>query len=257
MKGYVRGLLISILTILFFISSSMVAFAERSDVDSIAYVAKNQGELMRICTISNQVVGTEVLVYTGDDGMLSFSNSNYNKLIYQDRQDFMNKALQLIKESGMSNQVKNKAFNFVADQDSTMSATVKYLKSDASSDFATASVWFKPFGSFAGKVMGFLAIAIFSLLGLSILFDWAYIVIPIIRVILTKGDDSKKPFGVSMEAYKSVTEVEGSVDYKSVAKLYLGRRVPAIIAMSICLSYLISGKIYDIIVFFMNSFTIG
>ena len=230
---------------------------DRSDVDSITFIGENQTAVMSICSKANNLAGSKILVYEGKDGMLSFSNSKYALLPVDVRRDFMETALLTTKESGLGSQIKNKVYNFIAEQDTTTSAAVKYLRSDASADFAAAASWFKPFGSVFGVVLGLLSLFIFMFIGVSIMVDIAYMALPGVRVML-EGGKSGKPKWVSGEAYSSVKESEGVMqnnDYKGYMGLYLKRRVPSVIVMSIALGYLISGQIYEIIVYVIDSFS--
>lgn len=257
----IRNKLIAImLTIIYVIGVlNPITVQAREDVDSIVYIAEDVPELVAICSNANGVVGKEILVYTGGDGLLSFSNKTYTSLTVDERKDFMESALLLTKESGMGSQIKNKVYNFIAGQDSTTSAAVKLLRSDASTDFVKAASIFKPFGSVAGVILGVLSLFIFMFIGLSILFDIAYLVLPGFKMVLENGEDSKRPKWVSREAYASAKDSEDSIysrdGYKGSLTLYVKRRVSAIIIMSIALGYLISGQIYDIIVFFIDSFS--
>lgn len=240
--------------LVFFIASVGV-YADREDVDSIVYVSEGQTEIAGICSRANTEVGSSILVYTSDDGLLSFSNKKYSKLDMTEKRDFMEVALLTTKESGLGPQVKNKVYNFIADQDSTTSAAVKYLRSDASADFAGAVAWYKPFSSVFGVVLGLLSLFIFMFLGLSILIDISYMVIPGVKLLLESGREGKPKF-VSPEAYTSLKESTESQGYRNYMSLYFSRRVPTILIMSIALGYLISGKIYDIIVFIIDAFTL-
>lgn len=230
-------------------------YASRQDVDSVVYISENQSELLSICTRANKKAGTTVLTYTGKDGLLSFSNENYNKLAINDRNEFMETALLSVKESGMGSRIKNKVYNFIAEQDSTTSAAVNLMRSDASTDFAQAASWFKPFGSVAGIILGFLSLMIFMLTALSIVFDMAYISLPGFKVALDRGKDGR-PIWVSREAYSAVVDSENSIEstYKSAISYYCRRRIPAMILMAIALGYLISGQIYDLLVYLIDSF---
>lgn len=246
-----------LLVLLISLVSSKVVLADRSDIDSITYIGENQASVVAICSSANEVANSEILVYTGSDGLLSFSNKKYAQLTIDVRRDFMETALLSTKESGLGTQVKNKVYNFIADQDSTTSAAMRYLRSDASADFATASSWFKPFGSVFGIILGVLSLFIFMFIGISIMIDIAYMVLPGFRVLLEGGEDAKPKF-VSPEAYSSIKESESSMqsnDYKGYMSLYFKRRVPSVIIMAIALGYLISGQIYDIVVYLIDSFT--
>lgn len=253
-----RSILITMLFSLLMVSfNTLIVFADRSDIDSVTYVGESQTAILSICSSANSVAGTEILVYTGSDGLLSFSNKKYTGLTVDVRRDFMETALLSTKESGLGTQVKNKVYNFIANQDSTTSAAVKFLMSDASADFATAASWFKPFGSVFGVLLGLLSLFIFMFIGLSITIDIAYMVLPGVRVMI-EGGMSGKPKWISREAFSAVKESEEGMqnnNYKGYMGIYFKRRVPSILAMSIALGYLISGEIYSIIVYIVDAFS--
>lgn len=251
-----KFLLVFLFLLIPVIFSTKVVHADRADVDSIAYIGENQTVVLAICSAANEVAGSKILVYTGSDGLLSFSNKSYALLTVDVRRDFMEKALLGTKESGLGTQVKNKVYNFIEEQDSTTSSAVKYLRSDTSADFATASTWFKPFGSVFGVILGILSLFIFMFIGVSILIDIAYMALPGVRILL-EGGKSGKPKWVSIEAYSSIKESEDFVqnNYKDYMGLYFKKRVPSIISISVALGYLISGQIYSIIVYIIDSFS--
>lgn len=257
-KIFRRSVILSFVTIIFVsMFFNITVLAERDSVDSIIYIAENRVELSAICSRSNDVVNKEILVYTGNDGLLSFSNKKYNELPEDEKRKFMEEALLRTKESGLGVQIKNKTYNFIAKQDSTTSAAVKFLRSDASSDFAEAASWFKPFGSVFGVVMGFLSLFIFMFMGLSIVIDLAYMSLPLFRLWVEK-EEGKKPKLVSNEAYSAVKKSESSVteNYEGYMSIYFKRRTGSIILMAIALGYLISGQIYDIVVYIIDSFAV-
>lgn len=234
-----------------------IAFADRSDVDSVVFVGEKQSAILSVCASANDVANTEILVYTASDGLLSFSNKKYAQLPVDEKRKFMEKALLSTKESGLGSQIKNKVYNFISEQDSTTTAAVKFLRSDASADFAVAAAWFKPFGSTFGVLLGLLSLFIFMFIGLSITIDIAYMVLPGVRVLLEGGVDDKAKW-VSNEAYSAVRDCENAMksnDYKGYMGIYFKRRLPSVLAMGIALGYLISGQIYSIITYLIDSFT--
>lgn len=247
-------MLFSMLIVSFNISE---AFAGRDDIDSVVYVGESQTVILSICSSANNVAGSEILVYTGNDGLLSFSNKKYASLAVDVKRDFMETALLSTKESGLGTQVKNKVYNFIANQDSTTSSAVRYLRSDTSADFAKAASWFKPFGSTFGVLLGLLSLFIFMFMGLSITVDISYMVLPGVRVLI-EGGMGGKPKWVSREAYSSVKESEDAMqsnNYKGYMGLYFKRRIPSILAIAIALGYLISGEIYSIITYIIDAFS--
>lgn len=244
-----------LLALTFSMGISTSVFADRSDVDSVVNIGEGQGAVASICARANDVSGTDILVYTGNDGILSFSNKLYAELDMETKRQFMETALKTTKESSLGTQAKNKVYNFIEKQDETTSAAVKYLKSDASADFAEARAWFRPFSSGFGVVMGVMCLLIFMFLGASIVFDLCYLLIPGVQLLLERGKSNERPVGVSREAWKTQQDLERKTEYENALTIYLKRRVGIIFVCSLCLGYVISGKIYDVIVFFIDVFT--
>lgn len=233
----------------------IVGVSAREDVDSITNIGTGHGLVSAICKNANEVAGTNILSYTSADGILSFSNKKYSSLDIDTKKRFMESALSLTKSSGLGNQVKNKVYNFIADQDSTTSAAIRYLSTDASADFSEGASWFKPFGSAFGVFLGFMSLLIFVCLATSIVLDIAFIGVPMMRIFFQGVSKKEKPKFITNEAYSTLMECEGSSTYKNNISLYLSRRVPVLLGITLCLGYLISGKIYDIIAFFIDAFT--
>lgn len=238
------------------LSQGLVLHADRSEVDAYVSLSTNLTEVSKICAQANDTCGERILVYTGSDGLLSFSNKLYSDLDSDQKTEFMEVALTATQESSLGVQMKNKVYNFIANQDSPTSAAIKYLKSDASADFVEAKAWFRPFSSPISIALGVICLVIFLFLGLSILFDIAYICLPTLRMILERGEEDGKAFGVSREAISAVRDVEGETSqYKSAISVYFKRRMVIIIIASICLGYVISGQIYDLLTFFVDAFS--
>jgi hypothetical protein len=227
--------------------------ADRLEVDSVTYIVKNSSELGLICSVGNTQAGVEVLVYDGSDGTLSFSSKNYSTLTVLEKREFMEVTLLSVNSSGLSPQAKNKTYNFIEEKDSTASAGVKYLKSDAGVDFATAAYLLRPFSGFVGIVLGVMSVFIFIMLGVVMASDLAYMVLPSVRIIGDRSD-GERPRWVSREAFHAVKEAEGSTTYKGVLGMYLKLKIPLILGMSVCMTYLISGKVFDIIGFLVDAF---
>lgn len=246
-------LLVSTLTVL--LLSSITVFADRSDVDATITMQPSQGEISSVCAQANATVGENILVYTGDDGVLTFSNKLYSELDMEEKREFMRVALAATKETSLGVQQQNRLYNFIYEQDNAVSAAVKYLQSDTSADFVAAKEWFRPFSSPLSTVMGVLCLLIFIFMGFSIIIDVAYLSLPFFQGLLERGEERKRPIGVSREAWAANKEVETDERHRGIFSIYLGKRIPAIILMSICLGYVISGYIYDIIIYFIDAFS--
>lgn len=258
----VRRLLYVLCMACFLICNVSVAYADdgRSDVDAIIDVGKNLAAVDKICSVANKSVdlnGKKVLVYTGKDGLLSFSNATYSKLSVDDKHEFMRVALSTASESGLTAQTKNKVYNFIANQDNSVSSAIKFLQSDASADFASARGWFKVISSPFSKILGFLCVMIFFFLSISIVVDLAYLELPGVQMMLEMGKGKKeKPMFISREAWKSSIDYEKDAEhYTSVISLYVKRRIPVIFFVTLFLGYLISGSIYNLVVFFIDAYS--
>lgn len=246
-------LILSMLMVL--LTSSLSVFADRSDVDATITMQPSQGEIASVCAQANATVGEDILVYTGDDGVLTFSNKLYSDLDMEEKREFMRVALAATKETSLGVQQQNRLYNFIYGQDNAVSAAVRYLQSDTSADFVAAKEWFRPFSSPLSTVMGVLCLLIFIFMGFSIIFDIAYLALPFFQGLLERGEERKRPIGVSREAWAANREVETDERHRGVFSIYLGKRIPALILMSLCLGYVISGYIYDIVIYFIDAFS--
>lgn len=230
-----------------------VCYASDS-IDATTSVAKSSPAISSAVINANKVAGVTILTYDAGTGTIVFNNREYSDLDVSTKKEFMEVALGTISKSDLGPTSKNKVYNFIANQDESVSSAIRYLKNNTDADFVEARKWFEPFSNPISTLMGFMCICIFAFLGLSIVFDICYLVIPFIQLILERGEDNKKPWGVSTEAWGVRREVEQSTTYKGTMQLYVKRRTPVFIIVAIILSWLISGKIYDIIIYFMDAF---
>lgn len=241
----------AVLTVFMLSLQCKVVFAE---VNSVVSVEKNKASISTICSTANDSVGKQILKYNSGKGSLTFNNVKYSSLDYDDKVLFMEKALSATRKSGLGVKTKNKVYNFISDQDSPVASSVRYLQTDASADFVEAKSWIAPFTGPISTVMGVLCLLIFIFLSLSIIVDLAYLALPGVQLLCERGELNKRPFGVSTEAWKTNKKYSSENISENIITCYLKKRVPVIIVISICLSYLISGKIYSILVFFMDAF---
>lgn len=240
-------------------TGNMVYADEDVSVDSSVSIEGNSASVASICSQANNSVhmtGSKVILSyssSGNSGLLKFSNRNYSSLDSDEKEKFMETALSAVSKTNLSAKTKNKVYNFIAGQDTPVTNAMKYLQSDANADFLEAKKWFDPFSGVIGTILGVLCVAVFMFSGLSIVFDICYLVLPGMQAVLERGEDDKRPFGVSREAYSALKDAEKDTEYKSVLAIYMKRRVFMLIIMSICIGYLISGQIYDIIAFFIDA----
>lgn len=229
-------------------------YADPSDIDATYQTIENSAYLVDICTQANNSIGKEILSYDSSTGLLRFSNKLYKDLDTDDKEEFMETALSAVRKSGMYASNKQGVYNFIASQDTAISGAMKYLQSDAGADLAEAKKYFAPFSGVIGTILGLLSLLTFMFLGLSITFDVFYLVLPFFQGIVDK-EDGRKPFGVSNEAWKAKEDAAVSTEYKNSLSLYFRRRLGVIVAVAIAIGYLISGKLYDIVVYLIDAFS--
>lgn len=244
-------------------SSGTSSASTFSPVDVMASVTlAPNGEILLICEEANDSLSTYQTILdcqvnpTTSDCTVTFDSKSYSQLESDEKRKFMEHALSAITKSSMSAKQKNKFYSFVANQDTAVTNALKYLQTDANADFVSAKKYFDPWSGVLGTILGVLSVAIFMFSSLSMVFDVSYLTIPGVQAILERGEDNVKPFGVSKEAYTSKQDAERDTEYKNVLAIYMKRRVGLIFAMSICVGYLISGKIYDIAIMFIDAFTL-
>lgn len=190
------------------------------------------------------------------DITVTMALGQYKKLDAQDKQDCMKIALETISNSDLSAINRTKIYNFVANNDTSVSALVRQLSDDVSSDYASAYSYFRPFTGVLGTILGIISISLFTLLGLTVITDVSYLTIPFITDWLNTGHGDAKPKFVSMEAWQSVRTAEQSngATSKTVLGIYLKMKIKTFVALFILLIYMTSGKLFDLIASFMNYF---
>lgn len=182
--------------------------------------------------------------------------TRYNKFSNEGKQQTMQIALDGIYNSDISRTYKNKIYNELCALDETTAALVRELSTDVRADFAKAYSWFKPFSGWVGWILGVISLFMFMLLGLTMVWDIAYITLPIMQLWLTK-EAKNKAIGVSYEAYHAVKEQQSKAgtEYVSPMMVYLKSKTTQFIAIFICLLYLVSGKLYVLLANIMDYFS--
>lgn len=187
---------------------------------------------------------------------VEFNVSTYNGLKQNEKEAVMELILNGIDNSQLSQISKTKIYNFVSNSDEATANLVRQLSSDVKADFGSAYSSFKPFTGVIGWILGILTLAIFLILGLTIAFDIAYITIPIIQNWLSQSNESVKPKFVSLEAWNAVKAAEASIGtgYREPMAIYFKAKTKQFLALGLCLLYLISGQIYNVIAMIIDMF---
>lgn len=236
-------------------STKKTVTTTRKKTDVIVNMPKDDASISRLVErINTTVGGNYILVYTPEDGLFSFSGSRYSVLSTKKKIKFMETALEMVAESQLDARTKNKMYHFIEQQDDKITASINFLDQNVNSDFVTAKNVILPFTGPISTALGVLSLVIFIMLTLSSAIDIAWLVIPIIRVVF-KEDKNGKPFLITKEAYSSEVDANRSDWYRSALTLYLQRRGKVFIVMGVCLIYLVSGQLYDLIVWIIDSFS--
>ena len=252
----ILSLLMGVAILLPFFSGGIVASAE--GVNPTCQLGSDNGKTAKTCNDVNANVKAKVsampkfLTY-GKDGFVTIDMSTYHQLTAQEKQDVMNEALSTISNSGSSKKSRLKLYNFVAEQDEAVSSLVRQLSDDVNPDFARAYSWFRPFSSTVSTILGFMCLMIFCLLGLMMVFDLSYMVIPPFKALIDKPSGEQPKF-ISKEAFAAVkTSEQENQGYKSALGIYFKLKVKQIVILGICLLYLVGGKIYDLVALIIDS----
>ena len=258
--------LITILCIVIWCISMLSTTAFADDVDSVVVLNNVSDITLMIEYDSNArssikcnspILSSSFQRVDGESiGLLSFSAKTYRDLSLEDREDYMEYMLKSISQSsGLSTRSKNKCYNFIADQDTAITSTLKYLQVDTKTDIYTAGYYLKPFNGVIGKILGFITVAVFIMLTFSIMIDVGYLTLPGVQASLqavTKGNN-EKPVLVTFAAHKALIESETDRQDEQVLWIYMRKRVPQIFIMAMCIMYLMSGMFYNIIIFVIDA----
>lgn len=221
------------------------------------------GDKSKINDLVDQVntmsdVKFDFLTYNSDSGnvTIEINMAEYKDLSQKGRQRLMQLTLGAVQNSEVSRTNRNKIYNFIADEDVAVSSLVRQLSDDVRADFAGAYSYFKPFGTGLGIFLGFLVMAIMAALGLTVVLDLSYITIPWVQLTLEDKKKREKPWGISIEAWKAVEEAESKSgsDYANPLFVYFRSKSKQMVAISLCLLYLVSGQLYNFIADVMDYF---
>lgn len=183
-----------------------------------------------------------------DDGVsVSVNMSKYNDLSATNKTDVMNATLKAINNSNLVKTDKTRLYNFVAKLDTGTSAMLKELSDDVKADFFSAAYYLKPFNGWLGIILGVFTVLLLTMLTATVLVDLAYIALPIFRNFLTPADPGKKPKFVSQEAVHAVETAESTKFAVSSTGAYFKSKSKQFIFIAICILYLTSGKIFELV----------
>lgn len=205
---------------------------------------------------ASQSAPTDAFISYSDDSVnkaitIWFNTDKYNELPQKTKTETLQTCYVVLNSSSISSANKTRFYNFIEKNDATTAALAKSLSSDMKADYYSAYFdWFRPFTGIIGTMLGLLTICIFVLLSITIVWDIAYITLPGMQVFVNSIEEKKSVFGmltaVSKEAKQAVKDGYDKND-QSPLSLYFGLKFKQFIVLSVCILYLVSGQIYDLL----------
>lgn len=185
-------------------------------------------------------------------GTIQFDSAVNGKLSEDDQAAHRQQALNKLGSAGFSSAGLKLIEKGFKNKGATDAELLTSLFANTKADLFTAMKWFSPFQGTVGLILGIGVIFIILLLIASTAFDLVYIGLPMARNVMDgKAEQSGKPrpFGVSTDAVRVVNDNEG--DNKGTGGnmyvAYFKKRVVTYIILAICILYLVSGQLSNVI----------
>lgn len=225
---------------------TVVNFPSKSSGVGADYSIESSGYL--ILKVYNNSQGSSYNI------LIEVNVNEYNKLSSSKKRDVMDKALTGVLSSTMSRTNRTKVYNFIADTDSATSNLLRNLGSDVRLDLGTAYSMIRPWSGRLGTILAYIVLLLFVSLGATLIIDISWITLPMLQYMFP-GKDNKKPIFVSIEAFKSVKQAEDMNEYKNSLLIYLRNKTGQLIAVALCLLYIVSGELFDVLASVMDLFS--
>ena len=172
----------------------------------------------------------------------------------QDRQQLMKETLTLLRNSRLSKQNKTRIDNFITSQDTVASSLITQLSDDTRPDYIRAMRVLGPFFKPLQVILGLAPIVLLIMLTATILLDISYLSLPVFQVVMNSSQEGNSPPKyISPEAYQSIKDAE--TNNRSSLGIYFGQRVKHLVIISILITILSLGGIFDFVVMIINLFS--
>ena len=188
----------------------------------------------------------------------------YNRLNSDQRMEVMDIVLSGIEQSDLSSISKSRLYNIISNSDEATANLTRQLSKDVKADFASVigSSFVKDVFRWMRIILGIVAWLMFLFLGMAIVMDIAYITIPVWQCWVDARNDSPentqdKPILVSIEARNAVMSAEnsiGSSSFREPIGIYAKLKSKQLMMCALCLLYLLSGEIYNLLGAIIDSF---
>ena len=230
-------------------------------------------------TGGGSIKGSDLLTKDSSSGSYDLDEGEFNKLTSSAQtelvQDIADKSYEAeenaskTKNGGTSKVTEETVQNWWKQLQTKKGAGSKFMNvilENTKPDFVKANQIYEPFSGIIGTVMGLIAVVGMGLLGIVLVADIFYIVIPPVRMLVAEegggepggGRSSRKSASklFSDDALYAVKVAEESNDSggskKQALGVYLKRRIPMLILLGICLLYLVQGQIYTLVSYILD-----
>lgn len=211
--------------------------------------------------VMDKTYGVFACITGGSSGVTDFSikydNTTFAKMTQDEQKKATQEMVATFSSWGMSTDATSKfSDKLVSTND------LPYSNADAvaalfnqGADINGAMGWFAPFQGVVGLILGVLVVILMVLLIASTVLDLVYIGLPTARMAMTskaEGSGKDTPFGISSDALRIVNEKEQGNGGGNVYLKYFKSRILTYIILAVCILYLVSGQIGNLIGSLLN-----
>lgn len=231
------------------------AVDERAMNDLTSYVGQKMSANKYEASGGGHIAGDKILEQSGEGYALNESNfellnSRAQSEVVSDIAMYSNRAVE-DKESVTTETVQN-WWKQLQSSNGVGSKFLNEILKNTKPDFVTANAIWQPFSGFFGTVMGLFAVIICSLLGLVILMDLGYMIIPPLRNFVTDNEEKGsmkfvKSKLISHAAIAAVQDAEESNSGKCALGTYFKKQCVMYIVFGIILMYLVQGQLFVLV----------
>lgn len=245
-------------TLLLLIGMVQTTYASSNAVKASLYV--QDGYLSAYAADVNTATQVNILSYS--ENILRFDNTTYTKLEAYKKREWMETALKAVKSSQLGTQTKYKVFNFIAEQDSSLSSLARKLNKNISADAFTAWGWIEPAVPYINIALGVLVgitmiwLSVSTLLDIMLIGDIGVVTLFVLKasdrkIAKSNGQSDGKPWFISRVAWDAHNKSESSS--KAIMSYILGSFWRWLVIFLI-LTIMITGRMFDILLFIGDMF---
>lgn len=189
----------------------------------------------------------------GGSPVIYMNKVGYDKQPVKVKQQVLQVMYKALDDSEITTRDKNRIYNWLESLDQVNSTVAREFSQNTSADLYGAQKVLMPFQSKIGIVLGILTLTIALALTFSFVWDMAFLSIPFFTLLLTRNNDvslSNRPFLVSQDAV--LAYIESNDKGQQALMVWFKLRMKSSIIIGICLTYLISNQIWQLVSFLVD-----